>query len=872
MWADFPFYAETCLKILTKTGEIVPFALNRAQRHVHKVAQQQAAKRGFVRLLLPKSRQLGMSTYIEARYYWRTTMTKGTWAYVLTHLDEATKNLFSMTERFHKFCPTPYRPKADTANANEMSFGALESGFKVSTAGSKSAGRGGTIKLLHGCLSPKTWVISETGALRNMGDMAVGDLVFTHTGKLAPISFISKQQKSVLEVRLKGNGLPVVATAEHQFLTRDGWKNLSDISVGECIGQPIAQIVDQQLVLPFKRPVAPRVQGGGCVEHCPDTVRPDYALGRIMGLYLAEGCVSVQYVDKRTPCSVTFAVHRREASRTEQWLDALPPGLFTSRGTADRKGCLTTTVTVYGRSFASFINDHLGRTDHKRLPAWWRDAGKDFVRGMAHGYLSGDAHCSTRKNDRRITAPSIRSAISVGMRDALAALGYGYACLDYTPSGIRHGRNEKAQWILRLCGEGVDKLSAELGWKMPPRQRKASTSMKVEHGYAWVPVLSKTDAGIQPVMDFEIDHPDHSYCIVQGATHNSEVAYWPHALEHAAGVMQAVPKGRDQIGTEIFLESTSAGPGNYFHTMCKEAISGINEYELVFLPWFWEDGYVLPVGPKFRLDDDEMEVQRTFNLSLEQMAWRRSKIVDLKSVDRFYQEYPSTVTEAFQGVGGSSYIPMPLVDRARKCTDADPYGPVVFGLDVARGGGTGCDDSALCIREGRYIHAIERKHGWDTMEIANWVVAKSKIWRPRRIFVDVIGLGAGVVDRLHELGMPVTGVAGSEKAIDEAHYFNRRVEMYGEFRDWLKSSPVRIPDDDRLASDIVSVKLKRYDARGREQLMLKEDIKKDTGFSPDGADACALTFAAPVPMYAQESFEPGRQGMVAGESFEPEEA
>ena len=502
MWADFPFYAETCLKILTKTGEIVPFALNRAQRHVHKVAQQQAAKRGFVRLLLPKSRQLGMSTYIEARYYWRTTMTKGTWAYVLTHLDEATKNLFSMTERFHKFCPTPYRPKADTANANEMSFGALESGFKVSTAGSKSAGRGGTIKLLHG----------------------------------------------------------------------------------------------------------------------------------------------------------------------------------------------------------------------------------------------------------------------------------------------------------------------------------------------------------------------------------SEVAYWPHALEHAAGVMQAVPKGRDQIGTEIFLESTSAGPGNYFHTMCKEAISGINEYELVFLPWFWEDGYVLPVGPKFRLDDDEMEVQRTFNLSLEQMAWRRSKIVDLKSVDRFYQEYPSTVTEAFQGVGGSSYIPMPLVDRARKCTDADPYGPVVFGLDVARGGGTGCDDSALCIREGRYIHAIERKHGWDTMEIANWVVAKSKIWRPRRIFVDVIGLGAGVVDRLHELGMPVTGVAGSEKAIDEAHYFNRRVEMYGEFRDWLKSSPVRIPDDDRLASDIVSVKLKRYDARGREQLMLKEDIKKDTGFSPDGADACALTFAAPVPMYAQESFEPGRQGMVAGESFEPEEA
>lgn len=57
--------------------------------------------------------------------------------------------------------------------------------------------------------------------------------------------------------------------------------------------------------------------------------------------------------------------------------------------------------------------------------------------------------------------------------------------------------------------------------------------------------------------------------------HGSEVAFWPHAETHAAGVLQAIPK---EPGTEIILESTANGIGNYFHKMWREAERGESEY------------------------------------------------------------------------------------------------------------------------------------------------------------------------------------------------------------------------------------------------------------------------------------------------------
>jgi hypothetical protein len=125
---DFPLYASRCLKIRTKAGDVHAFRLNRSQRFLHERLEAQLKAKGKVRALVLKGRQVGISTYIGARQYWKVTHSFGRRAFVLTHLDTASDNLFGMTRRFHENCPTVLRPATKTSNAKELSFGVLDSG------------------------------------------------------------------------------------------------------------------------------------------------------------------------------------------------------------------------------------------------------------------------------------------------------------------------------------------------------------------------------------------------------------------------------------------------------------------------------------------------------------------------------------------------------------------------------------------------------------------------------------------------------------------------------------------------------------------------------------------------------------------------
>jgi hypothetical protein len=98
---DFPTFAASCLKIKTKSGAIVPFNLNRAQRYIHERLEAQKQAIGYVRALLLKGRQQGASTYIGGRFYHRTSLNRGINAFILTHEQDATDNLFRMVSRYH---------------------------------------------------------------------------------------------------------------------------------------------------------------------------------------------------------------------------------------------------------------------------------------------------------------------------------------------------------------------------------------------------------------------------------------------------------------------------------------------------------------------------------------------------------------------------------------------------------------------------------------------------------------------------------------------------------------------------------------------------------------------------------------------------
>ena len=486
---DFEHYAPRCLKIRTKAGKIEPFQLNEAQRYIHSRVEEQRKRTGKVRAIILKGRQQGCSTYVEGRFYWRVSHSKGVRAFILTHEDDATANLFELAERYHENCPAPVKPSTGASNAKELYFDKLDSGYKVGTAGNKAVGRSSTVQLFHG----------------------------------------------------------------------------------------------------------------------------------------------------------------------------------------------------------------------------------------------------------------------------------------------------------------------------------------------------------------------------------SEVGFWPNAQQHAAGIIQAIP---DEPGTEAFLESTANGIGNYFHQQWQDAEAGLSEYIAIFVPWYWQTEYQKTVPDGFSLTSEEKQYQEAYKLTPEQMAWRRTKIVELNDETLFKQEYPATAAEAFQVSGADPYIKPAIVMAARKA-EAEPVGPRLLGVDPAR---FGDDRTSICLRQGRKVHWIKSHTKKDTMEVVGIVWQLIKEHKPQQVAVDVGGLGAGVYDRLSELmqssDVQLVQVNSANSPLDATKYTNKRAEMWGETRAWLEAQPAQVPDSDELQADLTQIRYS-YDSNSALKMERKEDMKKRGFRSPDMADALGLTFAMPysavsnTPIEAHQADEDG---------------
>lgn len=147
---DRAYYCEHVCKIRAKDGRTVPLKFNAAQAYIDHALDEQRDEQGFVRALILKGRQQGTSTYVQARFYHNLTHHRGLRAFILTHEDKATANLFDITDRLHRNCPKLLRPHTGKANAHELIFDLLDSGYLVGTAKTKETGRSATLQLFHG--------------------------------------------------------------------------------------------------------------------------------------------------------------------------------------------------------------------------------------------------------------------------------------------------------------------------------------------------------------------------------------------------------------------------------------------------------------------------------------------------------------------------------------------------------------------------------------------------------------------------------------------------------------------------------------------------------------------------------------------------
>lgn len=211
--------------------------------------------------------------------------------------------------------------------------------------------------------------------------------------------------------------------------------------------------------------------------------------------------------------------------------------------------------------------------------------------------------------------------------------------------------------------------------------------------------------------------------------------------------------------------------------------------------------------------------------------------------------YKNRVLGEFDQSGDDVVIPLAWVEQAMErynILEADST--LSLGVDPARFGG---DKTAIARLQGRVILPLIYLAGKDTMQVAGKVASMATKEIP--IAVDVIGIGAGVVDRLNELGYDVTGVNVAQAAKDDygvvlrdmteqLEFVNLRSWVWWHMRDMLNpDNPncIALPPDDKLLGDLTTPKYD-YKSNGKIYVESKDDIRKRLKRSTDGADAVGL--------------------------------
>lgn len=221
--------------------------------------------------------------------------------------------------------------------------------------------------------------------------------------------------------------------------------------------------------------------------------------------------------------------------------------------------------------------------------------------------------------------------------------------------------------------------------------------------------------------------------------------------------------------------------------------------------------------------------------------------IDPVEVDRLHRDMNETSFAReylcdFSAAGDDQLISLAEAQEAAnrwyKASDI-AYAPRILGVDPAR---FGDDRSVIMPRQGLQAFPPLAFRGVDNMQLAAQVATKIESWQPDAVFIDV-GNGAGVIDRVRQLGHDVTEVNFGGKPID-ARYANKRAEMWYEMREWIRAGGA-IPNLPDLRQDMAAP-VYWYDASNKIVLEPKDDIKKRGLPSPDLGDALALTFAAPV--------------------------
>jgi phage terminase large subunit len=186
--------------------------------------------------------------------------------------------------------------------------------------------------------------------------------------------------------------------------------------------------------------------------------------------------------------------------------------------------------------------------------------------------------------------------------------------------------------------------------------------------------------------------------------------------------------------------------------------------------------------------------------------------------------------------------------------------PGLAGLDVARFGN---DDSCLVVRDRKIITHIESWHGFNLMQTCGRAKEAYDKGLFSMVAVDSIGVGAGVVDRLSELGVPVIGVNVSEMSPYRERFERLRDDLWWRAREFFESLDCSIDPKidkaelDGLVGELTTIRY-RLTSAGKLHAESKDEMKKRGLVSPNRADAFNLSLFL-TGMGASSGWQPKRK-------------
>jgi hypothetical protein len=211
-----------------------------------------------------------------------------------------------------------------------------------------------------------------------------------------------------------------------------------------------------------------------------------------------------------------------------------------------------------------------------------------------------------------------------------------------------------------------------------------------------------------------------------------------------------------------------------------------------------------------------------------------------------------------------------VAEAASRDPDSHPHDPLVIGVDVAR---YGANETVIFFRKGRDARSIQpvRLRGASVVQVASKVSEVCATYRVDAVLIDGGGVGGGVVDNVRALHVHCFDIQFGGKAenmgfawgTEGERYANKRAEIWGSMRAWLKSGA--IPYESDLMAQLVGPTYTYTLTKNEIQLERKEDMMKRGLESPDLADALALTFAMPVQKHAFAGHDGPQKPLVESE-------